>query len=120
MVWDYGKLEIDAVQKLLKELQVPAVTAVSCFSRSLRLCKGLLDIATPSLISTVAADPVPSPERPPIGWLGTYPTIGPSSHEFPQVFRQEVMKALPGYYVFFDEGALHVPGPVNGGGCTAG
>ena len=40
--------------------------------------------------------------------------IGPSSHEFPQVFRQEVMKALPGYYVFFDEGCLHVPGPVNG------
>ena len=99
---------------------MPAVTAVSCFSRSLRLCKGFLDIATPTLISTVAADPVPSPERPPIGWLGTYPTIGPSSHEFPQVFRQEVMKALPGYYVFFDEGALHVPGPVNGGGCTAG
>mmetsp|Transcript_35516 Transcript_35516/g.57154 ORF Transcript_35516/g.57154 Transcript_35516/m.57154 type:complete len:236 (-) Transcript_35516:36-743(-) len=45
LVWDYGKLEIDAVQKLLKELQV---------------------------------------------------------------FRQEVMKALPGYYVFFDEGCLHV------------
>ena len=48
----------------------------------------------------------------------TGPATGPSAHEFPQVFRQEVMKALPGYYVFFDEGALHVPGPVEVDGRT--
>eukprot|EP00438_Fugacium_kawagutii_P014829 Skav234803 [mRNA] locus=scaffold69:410009:411256:+ [translate_table: standard] len=49
LVWDFGKLEIEAVQKLLKDSSL-------------------------------------------------------------QVFRQEVTQALPGYYVFFDEGALHVPG----------